>query len=441
MQQTQSPQQPRAVDSKAAPTIAMVQDGSRLHYAIPIAFQEQGLLERMFSTWYAPPRSLPRAIARSVRLMKPDLGTRMLERYSPHLDRGRIFTNPRLEWSLRSGRKKYASDREYWHWASAREAAWIRRKGFGDARALFGFIRNIDPDLCAYAHSRGLMTIGDQIIAPYAVEAAEEAIQRQRFGDWAIASPDPAEAEWETFEQRTWQHLDHFTCASDYVRTGLIGNGIPAHRISVIPYPVDTTEFPFVDRRDRQGPPTIGFVGAVSLRKGAPYFLELARRFDPAHARFVMVGAIHINANALAAHVGNVQMAGSVRRSQIPALLASFDVLYFPTTCEGSAGALIEAMATGLPVVTSPNSGTVARHGQEGFLCPYDDLDAAELHLRDLIDNREARLATGAAARKRIESLSVAQYGESFAHVFRNLIRGAAVRPTADSSGPSTSGR
>jgi len=78
-----------------------------------------------------------------------------------------------------------------------------------------------------------------------------------------------------------------------------------------------------------------------------------------------MVGPVHLRADVVARYRDVVQVVGPVPRAEVAGWLNRFDMLLFPTTCEGSAGSLMEAMAGGLPVVTSPNSGTVARDGVE----------------------------------------------------------------------------
>src|SRR5207244_4141684 len=72
--------------------------------------------------------------------------------------------------------------------------------------------------------------------APAAVERAEAAEQRRRWPGWEAAAADLATAE--DVEQQTWAAADRLTCASDYVRDGLVAQGVEAAKVHVIPYPV-----------------------------------------------------------------------------------------------------------------------------------------------------------------------------------------------------------
>jgi glycosyltransferase involved in cell wall biosynthesis len=397
--------------------VAVVQDGARLHYAIPVAFHRLGMLDRVFCDWFSRPGTLMHATASLVRTVRPVAGRKMLDRWEPGLAEARVISNPLL--ALHMGRLRR------WHRSSfARErhiaemvSQWVLRRGFGRANAVFAFVRQVSPGLFAGAKARGLYTIGDHAIAPFAVEIAEERLQRERFPEFVGTHAEPLDDAWCELEKQTWPHLDHMTCASDYVRDGLIAQGIAPEKITVNPYPVDATHFPEIRREPRDGPITVGFVGSVNLRKGTPYFFEVARRFDPAKVRFVMIGPVGIASAAAATYRGPVELVGSVPRSEIRQWLARFDIFFFPSTCEGSAGAVAEAMSSALPIVTSPNSGTAVVHGQSGFIHPYDDIDHYAESIRTLAENADMRRQFGIAGRACMLDLGLDAYGRVLSNI------------------------
>ncbi len=135
-----------------------------------------------------------------------------------------------------------------------------------------------------------------------------------------------------------------------------------------------------------------------------------------------MVGKVAIRAEPLAAHLGDVKLLGQVPLEAVREYLGSLDVFFFPSTCEGSAGAVAEAMAAGLPVVTSPNAGSSVQHGIEGFIHPYDDVSACAHAIEELLENEARRLQFGAAARARAERLTVDAYGQELVQFLRDLL-------------------
>jgi glycosyltransferase involved in cell wall biosynthesis len=398
----------------------VLQDGSRLHYAIPRALQEVGMLERVYTDWYGPPGSLEHYAARLLGRFVGPAGHRMLERWTPELDRAKVFSNPLHALRHHTSRKRFASDWQFYEWSSEQMAKWVLRKGFGGANGVFGFIGNIHPMLLEEATHRGLLTVADQMIAPVAVEAHEARIQQERFPDWEDP-PDERDLERVmAFEARTWATSARITCASDYVKSGLIAQGVPASKVSVIPYPIDCTHYPAGDRQKRTGPVTVGFVGAVNLRKGAPYFLEVARQLKGQDIRFVMVGPIRVKPKAEALLREHVELVGSVSRAEIVQWLHRFDIFLFPSTCEGSAGAIMEAMSTGLPVICTPNSGSLVKSGETGYVCAYDDTRA----IADFINNLGAdrSRAMGAAARQLVAAWGTKRYGTEFARALETAV-------------------
>lgn len=404
-----------------SPRVTVVQDGARNHYATAIALHRAGILEEMFTHFFI--KSGSGADWFFSLLKKMGIVRRANDRRCQELDKANVVQSYWLTARHRlQGRRNESADLSFERMATWTEH-WITNHGFGAANALTGFVLNISHGLCAAAQRRGLITMADQMSAPSPVGRLEAATQAERWPDWGEPEDAARFARLHRTEQLTWQALDHITCASDYVRRGLLAEGVPSEKVSVIHYPIDETAVVFHDRCERTGPVVVGFLGRVSLAKGAPYFFEVAKRFDPREVRFVMVGPVHLPKSIVGKFAGNVEIIGGVPRSEVAAWLRRFDMMLFPSTCEGSSYALMEAMATGLPVVTSTNSGTVARHGKEGFIVPYDDVDAMAGYVRELAQDREHRFAMGRAAWRRCRELNLDYYSRELSALFHRLVR------------------
>ncbi|OAI50978.1 hypothetical protein AYO44_05310 [Planctomycetaceae bacterium SCGC AG-212-F19] len=402
----------------------MVQDGARLHYAVPLALQRAGVLQAMFTDWFLSDRRLEQRIGEWCRWVYPGWGNKLADRSCAELRVQRVNRNPWLLLSKSVARFSHRSAEEHFAWLSALHARWIVHRGLGPANAVFGFIRNIHPRLLAACRARGLTTVADQMSAPAAVQREELARQIKRWPDWqsgthAIDFDTAAE-----FECRTWERLDHVTCASEYVRAGLIAQGVKPVNISVLPYPIDMEPIPTIVRPAQRHPVTVGFLGRVELWKGAPYFREVASRVNLPGVRFVMIGPVHVPPAVQARLKDRVELVGPVPRSEVMRRLAQFDIFFFPSTCEGSAGAVMEAMASGLPVVTTPNSGTLVRDGIEGFVRAADDTAGLADAVHRLVDDPALRRAMGDAARHRASAQDIQGYGRELVALFQRLLEG-----------------
>lgn len=403
--------------------VALIQDGARGHYGLATALHRAGLLGTVLTDFYCPPGSIQALVAAGVGLAAPALGTRMRERYAPQLDGVRIRQSLPLMARLHLGSRFVEPRSEYYKWASRQVGRWVSRVGLGDADAVIGFVRNIDPDLCRFCRGRGLKVVGDQMIAPAATEMAEMRLQHERWPGWQPGGADNDDyfAVIDDVERRTWANVDHVICPSHYVKEELVRHGVPGDRVSVVHYAVGEAFAP----QDRSGPRdeiTIGFMGSVGIRKGIQYFTEAAKRLArPGKVRFVAVGPVELSDLGTRAAAEHVTLVGKVPRSETLDWFRRFDIFYFPSTCEGSAYVLMEAMATGLPIVTSPNSGTVARHGQEAFICAYDAIDEQVAHLERLIADRDLRLTMGSSAARSYKSFDLDAYAGRLREVMTDV--------------------
>jgi colanic acid/amylovoran biosynthesis glycosyltransferase len=105
---------------------------------------------------------------------------------------------------------------------------------------------------------------------------------------------------------------------------------------------------------------------------------------------------------------GAVEFAGAVGQDRIPALYASADVFCLPSFAEGVPVVLMEAMATGLPVVTTRIMGIpeLVEHDVAGLLVPPGRVDALAAALEALAADPRRRAAMGRAGREKV----VAEY-------------------------------
>ena len=213
-------------------------------------------------------------------------------------------------------------------------------------------------------------------------------------------------------ERAEWQSADLILCGSDFVRESIAGGGGPQDRCVVVPYGVDA-RFSMAARAPHDGPLRVLTVGEVGLRKGSPYVLAAARRLGR-RAAFRMVGSLAVLPEQRAALAEHVELTGPVPRSEMAAHFAWADVMLLPSICEGSATAVYEALAARLPVICTPNTGSVVRHGLDGFIVPIRDPEAIADCIDALAASPERRREMGESAGERAAAFTVDAYGTRF---------------------------
>jgi glycosyltransferase involved in cell wall biosynthesis len=402
------------------PRVALVQDGSRRRFAVPRTLARAGMLEAMYIDFFIRPGSKEQMFARLLARLKPSLARNLESRRADDIPPERVVCSSGLFLRLRRGARHHSPAERYYNWAAEETGRWIQRKGLRQANILMGYVRNLPPDLCRHARERGIVTVADQMIATAATERAQTGLQYERFPDWEHRDA----AAWdfvEDIERRTLANLDCVTSMSEFVSESLVASGFPADKIALIRYPFDTTGWTVPDRAARTTV-TVGFVGSVLLRKGVQYLREVAKNLAGRNIKFVLVGNVHLTDTGRRLLAEHVELTGPVPRAQVRDWLNRFDIFCFPSTCEGSAGAVVEAMATGLPVVTSPNSGSLARDGIEGFVQPYDDVATMTDRIDRLASDAGLRQSMGRAARARVEAHNFAWYQSELEALFGRLL-------------------
>lgn len=213
------------------------------------------------------------------------------------------------------------------------------------------------------------------------------------------------------------------TCISTFVRDVVAREYPPASDglFMVIPYGVDIKRFhPYVsgyEVRERYGvkpdEKLVLTVQRLYARKGVQHFIraaEAVRRRCP-YTKFLIVGdgPERASLETLARDLGLVDrviFTGEINNTTLPLVYAASDLFAFHTFHEGLGVVLLEAIASGCPVVTTEAGGTVdiIRHGENGLLVPPGDHERlAEAIVRVLLDEA-LRRSLGSRGRARAEA-------------------------------------
>ena len=119
---------------------------------------------------------------------------------------------------------------------------------------------------------------------------------------------------------------------------------------------------------------------------------------------------------------GRVRFLGN--RDDVPELLAAADLFVFPSLYEGLGGALIEAMALGLPIVCSdlPAVREVVEHGRNADLVEPAAPEALAEAMARLLDDRDRRRAYGRRSRSIYEArFGIKQCADAHARLYRTI--------------------
>ena len=219
--------------------------------------------------------------------------------------------------------------------------------------------------------------------------------------EWELALPE------EDFERLSAEAdmADKLLCASSFTRRTLIENGASPALIDVIPYGVDSERYRPAIRRPRSGPFRLLFVGTINQRKGIKYLLEALKQLGSAAVELTVCGRVVDDLRIFQGFGPNVQVKASVSFPELLRAYQEADLFVFPSVVEGFAQVLLEALACGLPILSTTHTAApdLIEDGIQGFVVEprrpdllAERIDWAATHRNEMEEMR-------VAARRRAE--------------------------------------
>jgi len=389
---------------------AVLQLGARMHYAVPALLQRAGMLRAFYTdavgdvgVLSAVNKLLPTA-ARSKPLRRL-FGRRLPE----NVPQAAVVSAPGRSLAHAAlgrvpGARSLAS--------ITSPATWLQRtilqENFRGANALY-CLDNGDLDVIREARRQRMFIVYEQICCP---EAGR--IMRQERHAFPGLEPQDSEEMVEAGIKRdleAWALSDLVVAPSKFVRDSMVRLGHDPARITIVPYglPEDWFETPASPKEGR-----VLFVGNVCLGKGTHYLAE-ARRIlvDRGLApEFRVVGPMRPYVPHTPLFQGP-HYVGQVPRTIVREEFAQADIVAFPTVSESFGLVHLEALACGVPVITTPHCGSVVRNGVDGYIVPVRDPVALADRIQQLLENRALRDRMSVSARERARQFSWREYGRN----------------------------
>ena len=341
--------------------------GAREHYAVPRALQLNGLLAEFITDLWIRPGTLLHSWKK-----------RLTGRFHPGLAGARIAA-PNLA-ALRFELKASLVHENGWKLISRRNE-WFQRHALAQLKrsqqntngnhTIFAY-SYAAAEIFRFARGRGWRTVLGQIDPGPAEERIVAALQDSSEINDAKWQPAPTEY-WANWRQEC-SLADQIVVNSRWSRDALLGEGVPADKIQIIPvaYESQTDSRSFQRLYPRafsaERPLRVLFLGQINLRKGVPQLLEAVKLVAGEPVEFWFVGPTQISVpQALRLHP-QCRWFGAAPRVDVDSYYRDADVFILPTLSDGFGLTQLEAQSWKLPVIASRNCGEVVRHGYNGLL-------------------------------------------------------------------------
>lgn len=400
--------------------------GARSHYAVARILARADLLGTLYTDTYIGNKPhLRRLLKWLPARYTPQSVRKLLGREVPELSSARIVSFDALglktAWLVRQARS-WAELEECYVKINSQFCEAVVSAGFSDAAAIYAY-NGAALEIFQTVKKRGVRCILEQAVAPIRILDRLLIEEEARWpGSQSSANPGCGPNLLAEREEAEWQLADRILCVSEFVATGVKSLVEAGTKCWVVPYGIDTATFRPSPARIHKDRLNVLFAGAVGLRKGVPYLLEALRKLSSSQIHCRLVGHVDLDLGWLAPFRNVAEVLGTVPRSEITRMYDWADVFVLPSICEGSAGVTYEALACGLPVITTPNSGSMVRDGIDGFVVPIRHPDAIATCLERLFEDRELLRTMSENARQRGLEFGLERYAERLISLTHSLI-------------------
>jgi len=171
------------------------------------------------------------------------------------------------------------------------------------------------------------------------------------------------------------------------------------------------------------------FVGLLNLRKGIQYLLQAwnSLNLPEQETELLLVGNLQQDLKFVLQKMPlkkNVIFYGSTNRENLRELYASSSVFVLPSVEDGFGMVMGEAMASGLPVICTTNTGgpDIITDQEHGFIIPPQNIDALAEKIAWCYNNQETCKIMGNNAQEQIKKFTWDVYGEKVYEIYKSIV-------------------
>lgn len=226
-------------------------------------------------------------------------------------------------------------------------------------------------------------------------------------------------------ELMEYKVCDYISIPSSFVSRSFIRHGVSPNKLFQIPYGVDLEQFKKIEKTDEVF--RVVFAGNLSLQKGSHYLLKAVHELDLPGFEFWHMGGI---ASEMRPYIEKYRsnktiFHGHKPQKELYLYYSQGSAFCMPSVQEGLAMVQVQALACGLPLICTTNTGgeDLITDGIEGFVIPIRDVEAIKEKIVYLYEHPDICKAMGSAAQQKVQSgLSWDDYGRHMIKEYERIL-------------------
>ena len=227
---------------------------------------------------------------------------------------------------------------------------------------------------------------------------------------------------------KEYEVADYIMTCSDFTYQSFINQGIDSKKILKVPYGVNLDFFKNLNLKKDEKFRVI-CVGLMSLRKGIPYLLKAWKKLNLPQEKteLLLVGNLQKDLQFFLKDFDlpkNVVFTGGVSSDVLLGFYSKSSLFVLPSIEEGLSMTIAEAMACGLPVICTTNTGgwELIKHEKDGFIIPIRDVDILVEKILLCYQNPGLSKEIGLQAKIKVQNFTWNNYGEKVFEEYKKII-------------------
>lgn len=210
---------------------------------------------------------------------------------------------------------------------------------------------------------------------------------------------------------------DVILASSPFVKTTLLDAGFSNEKIQVVQF--GCPSLPSFRKSEAKRPLRVLFVGRIGQRKGIGYLLKAIQQLP--QIELWMLGVLEGSPEVWQPFRSSFKYLSPRPHAEVLEIMQQCDVFVLPSLFEGQALVVLEAMACGLPVIVTPNTGTahLIEEGKNGFVVPIRSTQALIEKLLFFEQNRDAIFNMSLQAKKKASKVTWDFYQEQITSIIQ----------------------
>lgn len=225
-------------------------------------------------------------------------------------------------------------------------------------------------------------------------------------------------------ELKEYKEANYIALSSLFAKRTFLEKGVPENKILYIPYGVDLTHFKQVPKQDNVF--RIIFVGKVCLRKGFQYLVQAFSELKLKNSELMVVGPLSNDIMPIfEKYKNNFNYMGRVPQNELYKYYSQANVFVLPSIEDGFGMVINQAMACGLPVIATENTGgpDIIRDGTDGFIIPIRDVEKLKEKIMFFYENQDVARKIGENAQNKAQSaFSWNDYGDKIFENYKKVL-------------------